>query len=195
MRENHKQFKRVFIAVKIYPDSYFLSWFKQVKEILKKEDIRWTKLENLHLTLLFLGDTDVELIPAIITALKKAVAASGPFRFSITGIGVFRSLRYPRVLWTGIKETDKLGLIKLNIDNSLKSLLSLDEPGTFKPHLTLGRMRRIHDFDLLKNLISKYSDHEFMEVEVNEIIFYESILSKSGPVYEVIEAIPFPDRI
>jgi RNA 2',3'-cyclic 3'-phosphodiesterase len=195
MEETSKQFKRLFIAIRINPDSSFLNWYKQLKESLKKEDIRWTRLENLHLTLLFLGDTNVELIPAIIAALKRAVASQRSFRFYLTGIGVFRSLRYPKIFWIGIKETEKLKLIKFNIDNQLKSLLSMKESDSFKPHLTLGRMRRIYDPDLLKNLISKYSDHEFMEVEVNEIIFYESILKKSGPVYEVIETIPLPDQI
>jgi 2'-5' RNA ligase len=190
MDKNGKHFKRLFIAVRIEPDIPLLNWFKQVKETLKNEEIRWTRLENLHLTLLFLGDTNIELIPEISTALERSTVSYQYFRFSLSGLGVFRSLSYPRVLWIGIKETEKLGLIKESIDNQLKPLLNKDVTGSFKPHLTLGRMKRIENLELLKELISKYRDNKFMEVEIDEIILYESILNKSGPVYKVIKTIP-----
>ena len=186
---NDKQVKRLFIAVKINPDNSFLGWYKQIKELLQEEDIRWTKTENFHITLQFLGDTNVRSIPVISSALKLSVVSHKPFRFSLSGIGVFRSLSYPKVFWIGLKNTGELSLIKESIDDQLKSIIDLKVNENFKPHLSLGRMKRIKDIKHFRELITRYNDHEFLEVGVEEVILYESILHREGPVYNVLDII------
>ncbi len=57
------------------------------------------------------------------------------------------------------------------------------EDRTFRPHLTLGRIKRINDIEKFKSLIMKYMNMVFQKQQVNEVILYESVLFHSGPVY------------
>jgi 2'-5' RNA ligase len=190
----HMKFKRLFIAVEVKPDDSFLSWYAQVQAALQGEEVRWVKPDNFHITLRFLGDTDIEFIPEITAALHRSVVLHKPFPIFLSGIGIFRSLSYPKVLWTGIKKSEELILIKESIDLQLKAIINsnVNVNAGFNPHLTLGRMKRVKDLKIWKELISRYWDHEFFEVEVQEIVLFESILDRYGPVYKAIEVIPFP---
>jgi len=64
--------------------------------------VRWTPLEQMHLTLRFLGDVPEESVPAIVEALHRAAATVAPFALRASGLGCFPDARRPRVLWAGV---------------------------------------------------------------------------------------------
>jgi len=63
----------------------------------------------------------------------------------------------------------------------------------FRPHLTMARLKWINDKEKLKDLLETYKNEDFQEVKINEVIYYESILKPSGPVYKPIEKFILPD--
>ena len=180
----HNKMKRIFIAVKINADDTLITMMSDLKAGLKEEKIKWTDSENLHITLAFLGDTEEDMIKPVNKMLKRICEGFGEFEIIIKGAGVFKNLKDPRVIWTGIEPSEKLKTLYESIKPGLKDAGIILEERTFNPHLTLGRIKSIKDMDVLKSLISGYADCQIQKQAVSEVILYESQLFHSGPVYK-----------
>src|SRR5262249_57315131 len=104
---------------------------------------KWTRGENLHITLKFLGEIPTEGSEKIVAALKRV-----PFEQSLglcfRGLGFFPHDRRPRVLWVGIDGPPGLTSLAKNIENSLESVGVPKEGRGFIPHLTLARNKNGH---------------------------------------------------
>ncbi|OFY68458.1 MAG: 2'-5' RNA ligase [Bacteroidetes bacterium RBG_13_43_22] len=176
--------KRIFIALKVEPEGNLLRMISSLRSVLGNEKINWVDLSNIHLTLAFLGDTGEERIKMADIAVRQKCSGFGVFSFNLSGTGVFKNFRDPRVIWTGIGECEKL--IKLNdlIMTGLKDTGFKFEDRPFRPHITLGRIKFIKDPSLLESALEKYRDAHFQTVPVKEVILYESILKPAGPVYK-----------
>lgn len=186
---------RTFIAVKVSPDKAAMELLKEIRNALKDENIVWNRIENFHITVLFIGETPLEMIQSIQQPLEKLAERTERFRFKISGLGVFRTINHPRVLWLGCRDTEQLFNLKKFTDEGLLPLLKLNQSENFKPHLTIGRMRKIQDLKLLGEILKKYENQDFLRVKADEIIFYESISTPEGPVYKLISAHPFKNQM
>jgi 2'-5' RNA ligase len=175
--------KRTFIAISIEPGEELNRAFKDMKDILKDESVKWVDMRQLHITLAFIGNTSEQSIPDISAMLGSRCGNFGRFELLIRGIGIFRTISDPKVIWAGLSETGRLselcGLIREGLEESGIGL----EDRQFKPHLTLGRIRSVRDQKLLKRIINIYGDKVFQKGNVTELIYYESILQQTGPLY------------
>ena len=75
------------------------------------------------------------------------------------------------------------------ISSGLYELGIKTEQRQFKPHLTIGRVRSLKNNDKLKALLKKYEGKTFQKANVSEIVYYESILQQTGPLYIPILAV------
>lgn len=178
--------KRIFIAVKVHPDENFRSEISILKSALANEKIKWVDEKNIHVTLVFLGDTDEEVLPAIGRMLEERCSNYGPFSIRLKGFGVFKSIRDPHVIWAGLEQSEKLAGLHRIIREGLNSIGIETEERQFSPHLTLGRMKVINDKESLKSLIDFHREDEIQEVPVTEVILFESITGQSGPQYKPV---------
>jgi 2'-5' RNA ligase len=176
--------KRIFIALKIEAGDTLQEMISSLKSRLSDENIRWTNPENIHITLSFLGDTEEKWIKDINSMLKNKCEGSGRFDLFIKGSGVFRNVNDPRIIWFGIEPSAKLLSLNGSIMKGLTELGINTEDRHFKPHLTIGRIKRLNDKVTLKALIDKYQNLEIQKTMINEVVLYESILLQSGPVYK-----------
>jgi 2'-5' RNA ligase len=178
--------KRIFIAVKIEPDAVLIRMISSLRSNLANDRITWVDPSNMHLTLAFLGDTDDERIKAAGIAVSQSCSGFGKFSFRLSGTGVFKNFRDPRVIWIGIEESENLARLNDLIMKRLKDAGFRIEDRPFKPHLTLGRIKFVKDPDMLKTALEKYGNIDFQKVPVKEVILYESILKQTGPVYKIL---------
>jgi RNA 2',3'-cyclic 3'-phosphodiesterase len=176
--------KRVFIAVKVDPVGELLKVFSSIKALLGAENIKWVDPGNIHLTLAFLGDTEEKKIKILSNMLGDICSRFKGFEFVLAGTGVFKNLRDPRVLWLGLRSTEKLSVIYQLITEGLNKNGFRTEERPFSPHLTLGRIKSVKDTENLKNVLERYRDVEFQKVDAREVILYESILMQTGPIYK-----------
>ena len=107
MTNTEKQI-RTFIAIRLTDElrenlRTFANKFKKVPG-----NIKWVDPQNMHLTLHFLGDVKAELIPKIMTACQVAVREVPPFKIDFVGSGVFPNFKQPKVIWAGIKDSEKI---------------------------------------------------------------------------------------
>lgn len=176
--------KRTFIAVKVNPEGDLLRMISSLKSLLSDENIKWVDPANIHLTLAFLGDTEEKRIKILSGMLSERCTGFGEFDFTLAGAGVFKNFWDPRVIWVGIRSSEKLFMLYNAIAEGLKREGFGIEERQFRPHLTLGRVKSYKDTENLKSVIEKYRDKQFQVVHVNEVILFESILMQTGPIYK-----------
>jgi RNA 2',3'-cyclic 3'-phosphodiesterase len=176
--------KRIFIALKVEPDTKLTEMLQLVKLLSAEEKINWVDTVNIHITLAFLGDTEEERIKIAGLLLKRECSGFGEFTFMLKGAGLFRNFRDPRVIWIGIAEPGMLIRLNEKIATSLRDTGFRIEDRPFKPHITIGRIKLLKKPEVLKSFLDKYGEIEIQEVNIKEVILFESILRPSGPIYK-----------
>jgi len=103
-------------------------------------DVRWVRLDGLHVTLRFLGPTPDEKVEAIGNAVRTVAAMSGAFDVRLAGAGAFPTPERPRALWLGVDEgAAALSELAERLDAELVALGWPHEERPFRTHLTLAR--------------------------------------------------------
>jgi RNA 2',3'-cyclic 3'-phosphodiesterase len=100
--------------------------------------IRWSDPSAWHVTLLFLGATDLGAVGSISLRLEEIAARHEPMTLTTAGLGGFSSAHRARVAWYGIEDPERR---LRGLADEVRSTLAPDEPVRFRPHLTLGRAR------------------------------------------------------
>jgi len=144
--------RRLFVAVPLPPPSCAAveALVDGVREAMRghagragassDREVRWVRLDGLHLTLRFLGPTLDERLPSIEAAMRDAAAGAAPFRVSLAGAGAFPAATRPRVLWLGVPEgADALGALAGRLDDGLVRAGWARDERPFRAHLTLAR--------------------------------------------------------
>ena len=175
--------KRTFIAIEVKSGERLRETITLLRSEMRDDTIKWVDPGQMHITLAFLGDTGERMIGEVITMLDTDPAGMEEFSFAIHGLGIFRNLSDPRVIWAGIRSADEMGILHHKIRNGLYDLGIRTEERSFRPHLTLGRIKHLRNMQILATILDKFRDTPFQTAEVSEIVFFESILKPSGPEY------------
>jgi 2'-5' RNA ligase len=178
--KNMTQF-RGFIAVDISPFPKLIEFEKELKDT--GASIKLVEPENVHITLKFLGETNEDYIEPIYRVIKNATQDVNKFNIILEGAGVFPNQKYLKVIWLGIKQGEKLGSIAQKIDKELHELGFKKEKRNFSAHLTIARVRSSKNKEKLLQIIEKYTDSKFAEINVNSIKLKKSELTQKGPIY------------
>ncbi len=155
-----------------------LSWAKRRSS---DDRVRWTRPENVHLTLKFLGDVEAEAFGSIRAALGEVCAQHAPFDAALAELGAFPSARRAKTLWIGAGEgSDRLRSLAADVDDALAPLGFEREKRSYVPHLTLGRARgRPLHLDLP-------SGAEVTRFRVRRVELAESRLAAEGATYRTV---------
>lgn len=175
---------RLFIAVPI-PEAV-TRFLKSTRTALDQPglNIRWVPVENIHLTLKFIGDIDAARVDPVAGRMDAAAGASAPFELIARGVGGFPNLRGFRVLWVGVDgDTRRLETLQRNVESQLEPLGMEKERRRFHPHLTLARTRQRMDgsrFGLLDESREQRASEAF---RVDRICLFASVLKPGGAEY------------
>lgn len=183
---------RTFIAVPI--ESPIRSATKELLRQLQGEGdgIHWVPLENLHLTLKFLGDVDNTMVPEVCQVTRRCCAETPPTELQFAGLGAFPHRNKPRVIWAGIEQGGETfaGLVG-RLEVELAKLGFKREPRDWIPHLTLGRARRgPRRPEELQARMERLEDFELGSMTARSVCVFASYLDKHGPSYHVMDTIP-----
>lgn len=181
--------KRTFVAIDIKPDENLMHAARVVQEHFRSENIKWVRLDRIHITLAFLGDTSEGQVLQVKELLKERLQSFGLIGIEVQGVGFFGKRSDPKVLWFGLEVNRELTELH-GIVNSIvgEAGLTVDEK-PFRPHITLGRVRSYSGATSIDNLPESIRKGRLMTTSVGEVVFYESILKPEGPVYIPIEKI------
>ncbi len=128
----------------------------------------YTLTENLHLTLVFLGEVEPDRIDKVTRAMKEMIGTS--FELKLGGLGHFRR-DGGDIYWIGVENNEILQDMQSQLAKLLiRAGFSIEER-KFKPHLTIGRR-------IIFN--NSFNEKEFsrtlpeMSMEVNHISLMKS---------------------
>jgi len=144
---------------------------------------RWVRVDDLHLTLRFLGATPDERQAEIASALATAAAGVAPFRIVLSGGGAFPNASAPRVLWIGIAEgTDHLAGLVGRLNGGLAPLGWPAETRPFTPHLTLARTDGVAGADDRAHVLTEAARDLQLTWQADRIVLYKTLVGR-GPVH------------
>jgi RNA 2',3'-cyclic 3'-phosphodiesterase len=166
---------RLFVGLSI-PDSVAAGLFLLQGGV---PGARWSRREQLHLTLRFIGEVDGRDAAAVDDVLS---AISAPrFSLELHAVGTFGG-RDPRELWAGVRPNEALMHLQRKIETAIQRIGLAADARKFTPHVTLARLRgsprgRVVDY------LTDHALYASPSFEVNEFLLYSSTLTPNGSIY------------
>lgn len=146
--------------------------------------LKWSKPENWHVTLIFLGLTPIVQIKILELLIEESFSGIKAFKTELRGVGVFPNTHNPKVLWLGLENIESLIPARTQtLEILLKTGFLLDNK-PLNPHLTLARVKNAGHRDSFKKLLDRYESYPFGTVALDKIVLYESVSTSDGPVYK-----------
>ena len=179
---------RVFIAIELPPNvrKSLSDHINRLRKALPDVHASWSREENLHLTLKFLGNTPVAKIEALSQATHRAAGRSQPFDLILGRCGAFPPRGQPRVLWIGIDDPSrKLTELHRAVEEECATSGFAREPRPFHPHLTIARLREPQGSRQLAKLHGEMGFTN-QQVSVSEMVLFKSELLSEGSRHTVI---------
>ena len=138
---------------------------------------KYVDVRNLHLTIKFFGEILDKEAAMICDVLKEIKFPS--FFCSLGKLGFFGD----RILWVDLLDKGSVKKLHRQIEEKLGDFFGKDE--RFHNHITLARIKKIHDLKRLEEFIEKLQISP-MKFYVDEFKLKKSELLPTGPVYEDI---------
>ena len=187
---------RLFVAVELPEETkrVIAAVQKRIAAALgsARDSLKLVKPEQIHLTLLFLGEVQEARVQPVIDAMNIAVDLP-VFDIAFGGAGVFPSRGVPRVLWIGVTEgAPPLTILQSEIARRIRALGIAFDDRPFQPHLTVGRWResrgraRGTPKPLRREGGALRKVAEISNLQVTRATLYQSRLSSSGQAYTAL---------
>ena len=131
--------KKIFIAINL-PERIKNKLEKYQEEISSSFNdfcpIKWTRKENLHITLFFIGFVEFDELMDVFNRVEQAVENIDPFNVDLENISYAPKADNPKMVWANGKESSEM----IEINDQLEKALDFTTVNKFKPHITLGRI-------------------------------------------------------
>lgn len=169
---------RLFLAIDL-PTEIKLFLTQINTEISELPEIKTVNAENMHLTLLFLGEKNAKQTIEKISDIKFE-----PFEIKAKRIGFFPDKNHIKIAWLGIEQSKALSTLQ----SQLAETLNYKSKQSYVPHLTFARIHVLKSNNRKKlfKILEKYKDKEF-KFKVKGYKLYSSELTPLGPIHRVIE--------
>ena len=186
---------RLFIAMPM-PEPVQAMIAKIVDELGGNDaPVRWTAAGQSHLTLHFLGETEPAQAELLRMSFPTFASRRAAFELETGALGCFPESGPPNVVWLGLSSGGhELTALHRDIGQALARLSFEPEERSFRPHITLGRVRDGVDrptADRLRSLALDPSRRarllaETATIPVREIHLVRSYLERAGARHETI---------
>jgi 2'-5' RNA ligase len=146
--------------------------------------IRLVKPEDIHLTLHFIGQADLDKTADVLEQVSAI-----QFIIKLKGPGLFRSKNGSITFWFGVQENEKLLELYHKIAFALADVGYQKEVRKYSPHITLARCKK----GVSSPVIDKFLQHKessFPALQITEFGLYSSNLTNAAPVYKLERAYP-----
>lgn len=173
--------RRIFIAINLPEDIK-----KKLADYQSKwPDLpaRWTKKENLHITLAFLGNTTDEELLEVLKLAKETALKQEPFFINLKKIIYGPQKGSPKMVWAEGEKSEELG--------KLSAELNKEQQRGYTPHITLARLRTWEFKQIELEERPEIDEDINLSFQVSSIEVMESELKRGGPNYAILESVPF----
>ncbi len=178
---------RCFIAVEISDEIREKAARLQAKLRRANADVSFPDPANMHLTIIFLGDTLTGKIEPLKKAIDDASVGIPPFDLRYQGLGFFGPPRHPRVVWAGVAVPfAEMSRLNEKLLAKVSELGFSIEKRAFRPHLTLGRIRSGRGLAGLTGAVDSLKSTVLGCSRVDRVLLMRSHLDQPKASYEVL---------
>ncbi len=182
---------RIFIAINLPGDVK-----KRLSDCQKnwpELPCRWTKRENLHITLIFLGYLSDEELVDIIKTTQEVASRNLPFSINLNKIIYGPPKKPPRMVWVEGEKSQELANLQKALENAFMPSESSPKEDTgearpYSPHITLGRIKTWEFRQVEPEERPEISEEISLIFPVESIEIMESQLKRTGPEYTILES-------
>jgi 2'-5' RNA ligase len=174
--------RRAFLAV--VPPPAVLDWTESVVDAARRTDdgLRWTRPDQRHVTLQFLGRVDATAVDALAESVAAAVRRIPAFGVQVGGAGAFPSAQRASVLWLGIAEgADTLGALAAAVAGASAPLGVATDDRPYRPHVTLARTSGARDVRAVVERLG--TGPAAPRLTVTDVILFDSDTRPDGAVH------------
>jgi 2'-5' RNA ligase len=185
---------RLFIAISV-PDAVKTEMEKAQAELrrgLPEGCVRWTRREQFHLTLKFLGNVEAQRVETLAGAIRDACQGFTALRLRAERIGCFPDLRFPRVIWAWVHDRqEQLPRLQNAIETATRDFTTETPEERFTGHVTLGRARGIkrREAGVLAKVVAGIVERAFGEWNADRIEIMRSEMSSTGARHSVLNSV------
>lgn len=187
--------RRLFVAVPLPTDATdaLVALVDEIRAIAlhgRGRDVRWVRMEGLHLTLRFLGPTLDDRVEPTVHAVRAVAGQLHRFDVVLGGAGAFPTMERPRAIWVDIVDgTDALAAAAATVDTSLELAGWEFEQRLFRPHLTLARSDGVRAGSAIAAALVERARDLRIPFTVDRIGLYESLTGGGPARYEPVEMV------
>lgn len=192
--------RRVFIAVPL-PEAAVREVTALVESVRAAadpdvRDVRWVRLDGLHLTLRFIGLVAEERLGPIGEALDRVAAATAPFDVAIEGAGAFPSVGRPRALWLDVAAgRDELGAAAATLDDELATTGLERSVRPYRAHLTVARADGIRAGPVVARRLVEASAGRRTDFTAAEVALFQTVPGGGPARYERLRSAPLAGAV
>ena len=182
-------YRRIFIAINL-PEN-IKKKLAAFQEQFLGTPAKWTRPDNFHITLLFLGNVQEEEIPQIIEKVQAATESVEAFTLDLNRITFFPEQKIPpRMIWARGEPVEELTALQKKISSSLSQFSEVADENNknFTPHITLARVNQWEFRQIDPEEREVINEDIFLKIPVNSIEIMESELRKGGSAYSVLQS-------
>ena len=186
MRVKESETVRSFLAIELAED--LVPKILNVQKEFKKTNanIKYVPSQNMHFTLKFFGNIDLDMVEDISMAVEKVIKNYSSFELNIKTCGCFPNMKVIKVLWLGLDEGSPIKDLQKDLDKEFRKL-GFKKEKNFISHLTIGRVKSPKNKQEIRKTIEKLENIEIGQMTVSKICLKKSTLTPQGPIYEDIK--------
>jgi 2'-5' RNA ligase len=189
---------RAFVAINL-PEALrplLLEAQERGRSCLPAADVRWTRPDQIHVTLRFLGNVPTPELPKLETALKEACRGRAAWAMRIGAWGCFPDIYRPRVLWLGLEDNSGALLSLQAVIATATRAWGESDDRPFHAHVSLARCKdpRPRFRHALAPLLGQHPLSESVEWRVRQVDLMESQLTAGGAKYSILASAPLPEE-
>jgi 2'-5' RNA ligase len=147
---------------------------------------RWLKPDDYHLTLRFAGDIDNGLAREFVANLASVNVDA--FELTVAGLGAFGG-NDPHTVWAGVTPSPALDALARAHEKAARDAGLPPEKRTFKPHITLARMKGSR-VDAVAMFLNRYSGYRSEPFFVGQAVLMSSRPMVGGGPYAIEDRFP-----
>lgn len=163
-----------------------------LRQAVNANGVRWTAMDQWHVTLRFLGAVPLANVDALIEAIQRGCTGFRSLHCSANGIGCFPHPKSPRVIWAGITDAEnRLGNLHRVINSAVGEFTTEKAETEFVGHVTLARVKAISgsEIGILAETLSRLATTPFGEWRADTVELMRSELQPQGAIYSRIAEI------
>lgn len=151
--------------------------------------VRVLGTDQLHLTLHFIGEADLDRIDGALRSRPLPAVSLG-----LDGVGQFASSGGSTTLWAGIRETPELLALHAEVAATLSTLGFRPEAKRFAPHITIARCESSVPAQVSADFVARHASLSTPAVPLTQVSVYSSEFVRDVPRYRRERSYPVAGR-